>query len=219
MLHQFRIYSLLDLIVKISSEPVYKESDQSLEITKQQDLRDKIILQFVNTRFVQKLTIKGDEIYSLDRLDVFEQIPNFEINAKSITNIPNYCFSNLSNLKKVTLGTNVHEIGYYSFANSSLTSINAERIETIGSYAFYKCYMLESIDLSHAYRIEDYAFSESSITEINIPQFGYLTFAFYNCSKLNMIDNSRHAFESMGDQLDFTSITSLTLDYCHSNFL
>lgn len=101
MLHQFRIYSLLDLIVKISSEPVYKESDQSLEITKQQDLRDKIILQFVNTRFVQKLTIKGDEIYSLDRLDVFEQIPNFEINAKSITNIPNYCFSNLSNLKRL----------------------------------------------------------------------------------------------------------------------
>lgn len=219
MLHKFCFYSLLDLCIKISSDPVYKESDQSLEITKQQDLLQDVLLPYIQNHSVQRMIIKGEEISKLYRLDVFDLIPKFEINAKNITKIPNYCFSNLLNLNTIVLGTHVKEIGFYCFANTSLISINTESIISIGECAFYKCSKLENIDLTSAQFIGDFAFSESGLTEVNVPNLHSLGYQFYNCSKLtklegfDLIPGTRFT-----DKLDLTSITSLQFDLVTDDF-
>ena len=76
-------------------------------------------------------------------------------------------FSNNANLTSVTLGENVKVLSDYMFANCGFTSINLNKVNTIGKYAF----------------------RYSKITSLTVPESvsEIKDFAFYNCKNLSSI--------------------------------
>lgn len=85
----------------------------------------------------------------------------------------------------------ISEIGSYTFYNcTSLTSIDLPQVTSIGSYAFYRCSSLASINLPKATSIGSSAFYNcSSLTSISLPKTTSIgSYAFAYCSSLISID-------------------------------
>ncbi len=90
--------------------------------------------------------------------------------GKGITELPDYLLKN-SNVKKVVLNADEVKIGANAFENSTIETIeNSDRITEIGKSAFKNCANLKTISLSEKLVvISELAFSQSGLTEINIP--------------------------------------------------
>lgn len=133
------------------------------------------------------------------------RITDVEFNDE-VSNVGNYAFYNMPNLKSVTMSSITEYIGDYAFNNSGLETINIPaNVDTIGNYAFYgngyNSDYLKSITFetdSILNKIGNYAFYGHHATSINIPNevntIG--NFAFYQdidgstLTRLNFDTNS-----------------------------
>lgn len=110
-----------------------------------------------------------------------------------VTSIGNYAFRGCSSLESITIPSGVTSIGTCAFYDcSSLTSIEIpESVTSIGTYAFRGCSLLESITIpSGVTSIGNYTFFGcSSLTSIEIPSgvTSIGTSAFHNCSSLALV--------------------------------
>ena len=110
--------------------------------------------------------------------------------------IPMYAFAcgtdNWTHIEEIVLGDNVTALGNYAFNNFvSLTTIDTNKVESIGEYAFEGCTNLKSgLTFGSVESIGDHAFSNVAIVELTLP--GTLT------------SIGKYAFES-------SKITSLVL--------
>nr|MCR4661579.1 leucine-rich repeat domain-containing protein [Clostridia bacterium] len=133
--------------------------------------------------------------------------------------IGNLAFAGCTNLKKVVIdeNSNLKTIGKFAFSVTrskvdedeetkedeveyelndnpcnKLTSINLpDSVETIGSFAFYKCSSLVLEDLPSSLKIVNQGtFYETKIKSANLENvLRILSYAFYGCSDLNTITN------------------------------
>lgn len=109
------------------------------------------------------------------------------------TIVPDYTFSNCTELTSVTLPDSIETIGFRAFDFcSSLESIKLPKnLKTIGERAFYACYNLKTADLPDSVeRIERMAFDNcTSLKEIVLPDtVEYIgQYAFYGCTSVPSI--------------------------------
>ena len=125
-----------------------------------------------------------------------------------------YAFSYCRQLVNVKLSDNINEIKPYTFAGcDSLKTINLNKIKTIDEYAFMEC-GLENIDASTTEKIGDYAFVSNRL--LNNVKLGKKTAeigegAFSYCDPLVTVENLK-SVENIGDYaFAYTSITSADL--------
>lgn len=79
------------------------------------------------------------------------------ISGIKIYDVPEYCFADCDNLKKVDITSKARTIGDYAFSRcSSLTE--ADSAESIGNSAFYSCTSLTKMSFTYTKTVEDYAF-------------------------------------------------------------
>ena len=128
----------------------------------------------------------GDGGYDYPEEEII--IPS-EINGKTVTEIAEYGFGLMPNLKSVTIPDTIRKIGDYAFQICPLTSIDIPASVTeIGDFAFDRCTSLVSVNMSHGLeKIGQQAFGSCySLTAIDIPdsvtEIGLL--AFFNCWSL-----------------------------------
>lgn len=113
--------------------------------------------------------------------------------ADGATIVPEYTFSNCTELTSVTLPDSIETIGFRAFDFcSSLESIKLPKnLKTIGERAFYACYNLKTADLPDSVeRIERMAFDNcTSLKEIVLPDtVEYIgQYAFYGCTSVPSI--------------------------------
>ena len=111
----------------------------------------------------------------------------------SITEIPDYCFYNISTLQSIVVSSNLTKIGKESFANSGLTEIKLpESLTQIGEGCFAGCNQLRNVDMSSAKSLKQLSkecFSSSGVNEVILPnsisEIGDNCFAY--CSSLSKI--------------------------------
>ena len=112
----------------------------------------------------------------------------------SITEIPDYCFYNISTLQSIVVSSNLTKIGKESFANSGLTEIKLpESLTQIGEGCFAGCNQLRNVDMSSAKSLKQLSkecFSSSGVNEVILPnsisEIGDNCFAY--CSSLTNIE-------------------------------
>jgi hypothetical protein len=94
-------------------------------------------------------------------------------------------FTGLESLTALELKT----VGSYAFYNcAALASINMLAAEAIGNYAFY-CTALTSVDLPEAETIGNYAFYGTALASVNLPEATTIgSYAFANCNALVSVD-------------------------------
>ena len=140
------------------------------------------------------------------------------------TEVPVGLFMNMENLHSVILGENITKIGFYSFANSGITSISIPKVEEIGIGAFASTPNLESIDFAtdRTVTIGQEAFNNSGIKTVYLPKTVYFTptedekpnKAFWKCKNLNTVTIASD-FENEIDTSIFDrcpGITSFVID-------
>jgi len=169
--------------------------------------------------------------------------------SDSVTYIGYHAFAN-SGIKSVTLPDSVTTLDNYAFAYTKISSIGpagsgadfeiSNNITSIGSYAFFQCTKLTSVELpSSITAIKDSTFSycsnlksvtiPASVTSIGITAFGNctnlqtVTFgansqltsigqqAFYNCTKLTSIELPSGVKKLDGTFYNCSSLTSITI--------
>ena len=141
--------------------------------------------------------------------------PNLvDINLASAASLGAYAFAYCRELVNVTLGEKVEEIPEYAFAGCiTLESINLDKVETIGDYAFMEDNLLTA-DLSSAKTIGKYAFvNNKNLTSIKLNEKGTDTAegAFAYAAALANVENLSKA-ENIGDYaFAYTSIVNIDL--------
>jgi len=98
----------------------------------------------------------------------------FEItNSEQVESIGNYAFRNCSYLESFTFGENLKYLGAYSFAGTSLKSVNIpdNTITEIGDYTFSNCMYNQTVSLGEGITsIGRYAFNRNTaLEEISLP--------------------------------------------------
>lgn len=69
--------------------------------------------------------------------------------SDSILSVENYAFFDCGNIRTVILGDGITTIGEYAFAGCKMTSLAIpESVETIATWAFYDCFMLEDVRIT-----------------------------------------------------------------------
>lgn len=93
---------------------------------------------------------------------------------------------------EIVVPSTITNIPNESFLNTTITSLNAPAVTTIGSYAFYGCSSLASVSLPAVTSIDSYAFREcSSLTLVSLPSATSIgEGAFWNCSALTSVSLS-----------------------------
>ena len=137
---------------------------------------------------INGLTVKGireKAFYSSDYSYI--KLPN------TVTDIERYSFSKSINLKEF-VANGVTKISDYAFAEcSSLRKISFDSVKTIGKYAFYKSgtqssSVAYSVELPNLKTLDEYAFSESKIINVDMPSLTDLGYsAFYKCTSLKNV--------------------------------
>lgn len=107
--------------------------------------------------------------------------------------LPNYAFTNCSNMQSVSLGQNISAIGSSAFLNcSALEAIRIpDKVTMLNDYAFGGCKSLKEIKIgSQTKTINQYAFSGcSSLQSITIPKAvtNIYNYAFNGCTSINKV--------------------------------
>ena len=96
------------------------------------------------------------------------------LNCNISTEIPNYAFTNCSNMKSMTLGNKITSIEKYAFSNCSnlLSAKIPDGVTTLNDHLFENCTALENVTIgSNVSQIKDYSFSKCiSLPRITIPK-------------------------------------------------
>ena len=147
----------------------------------------------------------------------------------SVTYISSYAFDGCSSLSSITVDTNNPVYDSRDNCNAIISTINnmlivgcqnttiPNSVTSIGSYAFYGCSSLTSINIPNSVTsIGSYAFDGcSSLTSINIPNSvtSIGDGAFYGCSSLTSI-NIPNSVTFIGEYAfnGCSSLTSITVD-------
>lgn len=88
----------------------------------------------------------------------------------TVTSIYKYAFYK-SNVSSVTLCDTISYLDSYSFAYSKISNFDTNKVQTVGSYAFYNCQDLKNINYSETVTsIQSYAMAECvSLKEVVLP--------------------------------------------------
>ena len=130
------------------------------------------------------LTSMADYAFYYSNLESIA-IPN------TVTEISNYCFKGCSRLKSANIPSSVTKIGYESFRESGLTSVNLPGVKTIAYRAFYNCKQLAEVNFAEgliSFEGEPF-YGCTALTEIDLPS----TFrsmdnqAFYGCTNIKKV--------------------------------
>lgn len=151
----------------------------------------------------------------------YKNLENVKI-SDNVTQIGNHSFYG-TGLKEISIPKNVKSIDSYAFAYTNIKELkipdNVKKIEQgafegcsnlenvllpntiteINNSTFSKCTKLSNINLDNIKKIEDYAFSETGLQEINLPDEIELSSgkAFMACKKLEKVkvsDNNANYF-------------------------
>lgn len=115
-------------------------------------------------------------------------------------------FYGVGNVGQLTVGGNIKYIGKEAFANSSISGIDIQNVESIGGRAFKNCYNLSTVKIeSPTKSIGAECFYQTNISEIVMPggleQIGYGAFAF--CQRLSKVDFTKISNDCVIDDYAF----------------
>lgn len=123
--------------------------------------------------------------------DYKKQIQRVEI-RDGITGVGAYAFTNLPQLKFVSVPSSVEKIGNYAFYYSDLQAIEfSEGLQEIGEYAFKQCYELQSVSLPKTLtKLGKDAFYSAGLINLKIsgPLDEVGKNAFSYCDKLEQVE-------------------------------
>ena len=144
-------------------------------------------------KYIKELEIHGNAGMNMPE-QCFYDVPNIEsVVISGAVDVPRDMFGKCAGLKKVTLKNGVQSIGERAFEKcSSLESVIFENtvLEKISDGAFSGCSALSSIVLPDSVtEIEKYAFFETGLRNIQLPEKLTLigAYAFCNCKNLNQV--------------------------------
>lgn len=177
-----------------------------------------------NTKISSTVSYKGVtmNVKNIQPYLVYNNMYIKTLTANNDGELPNYAFTNCSNMQSVTLGQKVSAIGSYAFQGcSSLEAVAIPDIVTVlNDYTFEGCSSLQEVKIgSQMQTINQYAFGGcSSLPSITIPNAvtNIYNNVFYNCTGLknvNIADSeSTLTFGSNGSNPIFSSCP---LDYVY----
>lgn len=144
-------------------------------------------------KYIKELEIHGNAGMNMPE-QCFYDVPNIEsVVISGAVDVPRDMFGKCTGLKKVTLKNGVRSIGEDAFRDcSSLESVIFENtvLEKISDGAFSGCSALSSIALPDSVtEIEKYAFFETGLRNIQLPEKLTLigAYAFCNCKNLEQV--------------------------------
>ena len=144
-------------------------------------------------KYIKELEIHGNAGMNMPE-QCFYDVPNIEsVVISGAVDVPRDMFGKCAGLKKVTLKNGVQSIGERAFEIcSSLESVIFENtvLEKISDGAFSGCSALSSIVLPDSVtEIEKYAFFETGLRNIQLPEKLTLigAYAFCNCKNLKQV--------------------------------
>ena len=144
-------------------------------------------------KYIKELEIHGNAGMNMPE-QCFYDVPNIEsVVISGAVDVPRDMFGKCAGLKKVTLKNGVQSIGERDFEKcSSLESVIFENtvLEKISDGAFSGCSALSSIVLPDSVtEIEKYAFFETGLRNIQLPEKLTLigAYAFCNCKNLKQV--------------------------------
>ena len=144
-------------------------------------------------KYIKELEIHGNAGMNMPE-QCFYDVPNIEsVVISGAVDVPRDMFGKCTELKKVTLKNGVRSIGEDAFRDcSSLESVIFENtvLEKISDGAFSGCSALSSIVLPDSVtEIEKYAFFETGLRNIQLPEKLTLigAYAFCNCKNLKQV--------------------------------
>ena len=144
-------------------------------------------------KYIKELEIHGNAGMNMPE-QCFYDVPNIEsVVISGAVDVPRDMFGKCAGLKKVTLKNGVQSIGERAFEKcSSLESVIFENtvLEKISDGAFSGCSALSSIVLPDSVtEIEKYAFFETGLRNIQLPEKLTLigAYAFCNCKNLKQV--------------------------------
>ena len=144
-------------------------------------------------KYIKELEIHGNAGMNMPE-QCFYDVPNIEsVVISGAVDVPRDMFGKCTGLKKVTLKNGVQSIGERAFEKcSSLESVIFENtvLEKISDGAFSGCSALSSIVLPDSVtEIEKYAFFETGLRNIQLPEKLTLigAYAFCNCKNLKQV--------------------------------
>lgn len=144
-------------------------------------------------KYIKELEIHGNAGMNMPE-QCFYDVPNIEsVVISGAVDVPRDMFGKCTGLKKVTLKNGVKSIGEDAFRDcSSLESVIFENtvLEKISDGAFSGCSALSSIALPDSVtEIEKYAFFETGLRNIQLPEKLTLigAYAFCNCKNLEQV--------------------------------
>lgn len=144
-------------------------------------------------KYIKELEIHGNAGMNMPE-QCFYDVPNIEsVVISGAVDVPRDMFGKCTGLKKVTLKNGVRSIGEDAFRDcSSLEGVIFENtvLEKISDGAFWGCSALSSIVLPDSVtEIEKYAFFETGLRNIQLPEKLTLigAYAFCNCKNLKQV--------------------------------
>lgn len=144
-------------------------------------------------KYIKELEIHGNAGMNMPE-QCFYDVPNIEsVVISGAVDVPRDMFGKCARLKKVTLKNGVQSIGERAFEKcSSLESVIFENtvLEKISDGAFSGCSALSSIVVPDSVtEIEKYAFFETGLRNIQLPEKLTLigAYAFCNCKNLKQV--------------------------------
>lgn len=206
---------------------------------------------FRNCTSLEEVQMKGkvtsigssafENCYALKSFDIPDGITIIELSTfhhsglteitipDSVTLIDFNAFGDCGELKTVTMGANVTEIGSWAFsACMKLENIDLSRVQIFGGSAFTQCHALKSVDLTSAVKFDDNVFYEAKGLESIVwpnqeVEFDHSIFAdcdslvnvvvgdsvtkipssmFYDCDNLETVEFSKNVKEVHGFQFN-----------------
>ena len=133
----------------------------------------------------------------------------------SLMYINDYAFDYCENLRSITFGNSLLEIGYEAFYNNeSLTNLQfPNSLQIIGQQAFMYCDSLRSVSFGNSLKIiEDHAFSQCDLlTEIVIPDsVTKIGIGAFYCDSIKRVTIGTSLVEMEDNAFEWKNIRSLT---------
>lgn len=213
----FSIY--LSKTIYIAREPTIDGSKMTISL--ESDLINQAKISYlIATKHIDTLTLTGDDIKALNQFNYFKNVKYFILDAGGVKDLPANLFQNSPNIRKVVLHNKVTAIGESCFMDSSLSEINLDDVQTIGLNAFAKCYNLKEIRLLKLQSVDNYAFTNSSVSSIvigdDLTEIG--NYFASNCFFLKSVTIGKNvqkigdgAFNSCSNLTDFPFSTITTI--------